>query len=68
MSTAVAITDEICRTVLYLAGIGAFIKAAPQFLPRVQISATKNPPQPVLPAAPAADGVLNGQQKTDSAS
>ena len=60
MSTAVAITDQICRTVLYLAGIGALVKLAPMFLPRVQVSATKNPPPP--PPPPAGDAALNGQQ------
>ena len=66
MSTAVAITDTICRTVLYLAGIGALVKVAPWFLPRVQMSATKNPPQPAAPPA-VADAGVNGQQAVQEA-
>jgi hypothetical protein len=43
MNTAVAVTDQICRTVLYLAAICGGVKLAPLVLPRVQVAAQRQP-------------------------
>jgi hypothetical protein len=60
MNTAVAVTDQICRTVLYLALIGAGVRLAPAVLPRLQIAAPRQPKpaethQIVVTADPAAE-------------
>ena len=64
MNTAVAVTSEICRTVLYLGAIAAFVKVAPHFLPRAAIAGPTYPPQP--PAAPIPVPALDGQQRGES--
>lgn len=46
MNTPVAITDMICRTVLYLAAIGAGAHLIRPVLPRLQMAAQKTPRPP----------------------
>jgi hypothetical protein len=58
VSVAVAITSIICKTVIWLGGIGAFIRVAPPVLARLGITNTqrKQPAakEPEAVAQPAA--------------
>lgn len=53
MNTAVAVTDQICRTVLYLAAIAGGVKLAPLVLPRMQVTNPRGQRQPAIPPAAA---------------
>jgi hypothetical protein len=57
VNTAAFITETVCRTVVYLAGIGAGLRLLLAFAPRVTVSKAPAPVrEPAAVPVPSADG------------
>jgi threonine/homoserine/homoserine lactone efflux protein len=67
MNTAVAVTDQICRTVLYLAGMGVLAYLARPMLARTQVTNPRGQGRAAQSAGPAVVSVAGEQDGRDAA-